>query len=118
MWESQPIACLRPDGIADPPTVTEVVREPTSANQALRDTIDQGDFDIKDNETFVPLQGASPLGGIPVDEDRIAKPGPDGEHRPFLDVLHGGHLAQPLYHVVVVHHDRRFELPNLGDGLK
>src|ERR1700736_2166934 len=61
---------------------------------------------------------AAVLVGIPVDEERIAKPGPDGEHRPFLDVLHGGHLAQPLYHRVVVHHDRGFELPNLGNGLK
>ena len=31
--------------------------------------------------------------GIPVDEERIAEPGPDGEYRPLMDVLHGRHFA-------------------------
>ena len=47
---------------------------------------------------------------MPVGEQRVAETGADGEHGPFLNVLHERNFAETLHHRVIVHDDGRVEV--------
>src|SRR4051794_3575321 len=53
-----------------------------------------------------------------VGEARVAEPGADREHAPVPDVLHVRHLAQPLYHRIVVHQDGGAVIADLRNRLE
>src|SRR5262245_44977626 len=53
---------------------------------------------------------------MPIGKACVAKPGTDGENAPVRAVLDVRQLAQALHDRIVVHHDQRFVLGDLGDA--
>src|SRR4026207_1940117 len=51
-------------------------------------------------------------------EQGVPQPGADGEHAPFVDILHEGNFAEALNDRIVVHDDRRVEVADPGYGFK
>ncbi len=48
----------------------------------------------------------------------LPSPVPMVEHAPALDVLHEGHLGEPLHHAVIVHQHRGVVIADLRDRLR